>query len=307
MTNSEVAFIVVLGASLILNVALLIAVVATRKDTSSSKCSGTKKASSRVDDRIIGGTKASSRNQYPFMASVIIKKDAGLDRDAFKCGATIITRYWIVTAGHCFEEGGIIDTKYYKIHSNSLMWWKGVSHDINLYFVHPNFNENFYTENDIALAKVKNAFRSKFERPIAMAGNSYKFQTNRTVTIIGWGLPYDYKDHHPRPLNDLHETKVQLFDQIYCRKLYSQDNSVRVAKTMICAADYTGGKDACVFHSGGPMIDDKLLIGLISWRGECGNPTSPGVYTRINAFTKWILRTGKNNDKTFKPIFKNKP
>ncbi|KAF2903166.1 hypothetical protein ILUMI_03024 [Ignelater luminosus] len=303
----KVVFIIILGASLILNVALLIAIVTMKSPPSSTKCNDKSKALLLANERIVGGVKVDNMNKYPFMVSLVIKKDAGLKRDAFKCGAAIITRQWVVTAAHCFEETPLINIQHYKIYSNSLIWWKGLIHDIKSYFVHPNFNEAFYTENDIALAKVKNPFLLKFEKPVTIAGDRYSFETNRSVTIIGWGLPYDYKAHDARPLNDLYETQVKLFDQKYCSGLYSKDKHVRVAKTMICAADYTGGKDACVFDSGGPMLDKTLLIGLISWGGVCGVATSPGVYTRINAFNKWILHTGKRIDENFKPVFKNEP
>jgi secreted trypsin-like serine protease len=62
---------------------------------------------------------------------------------------------------------------------------------------------------------------------------------------------------------------------------------------MICATARQAGKDSCAGDSGGPMTREKgkmtLLVGVVSWGDPvCGS--KPGVYTRVDAFTPFILR-----------------
>lgn len=61
---------------------------------------------------------------------------------------------------------------------------------------------------------------------------------------------------------------------------------------MLCAGSLTNNTmaDACIGDSGGALVCDGFLTGIISQGhpDECGRLGFPGVYTNVLNFTKWI-------------------
>lgn len=53
----------------------------------------------------------------------------------------------------------------------------------------------------------------------------------------------------------------------------------------------SGGKDSCVGDSGGPIVYEGKLYGIVSWGLGCGMANYPGVYTNISVVLEWIADT----------------
>lgn len=61
--------------------------------------------------------------------------------------------------------------------------------------------------------------------------------------------------------------------------------------TNVCTGDSNGGKSVCKSDSGGPLMQDSTVIGIVSWaKIPCGQENSPSVYVRVSAFNSWITQ-----------------
>ena len=73
---------------------------------------------------------------------------------------------------------------------------------------------------------------------------------------------------------------------------------------MICAGDLNGKIDTCIGDSGGPLVcnsnsnsnsrnssgnSNSFLLGITSWGKGCGRKNSPGIYTKIVKYLRWIV------------------
>lgn len=49
-----------------------------------------------------------------------------------------------------------------------------------------------------------------------------------------------------------------------------------------------GGIDTCQGDSGGAMICDNVIKGIVSYGKGCAKPNKPGIYTNVYIHRKWI-------------------
>jgi len=61
-----------------------------------------------------------------------------------------------------------------------------------------------------------------------------------------------------------------------------------LTQNMMCAGYFVSNRDSCYGDSGGPLIVDNTLVGIISWGNECAEDGFPGVYTKVQNYTTWI-------------------
>uniref|UniRef100_A0A8B9S8A6 Transmembrane serine protease 4 n=1 Tax=Apteryx owenii TaxID=8824 RepID=A0A8B9S8A6_APTOW len=91
----------------------------------------------------------------------------------------------------------------------------------------------------------------------------------------------------------LQEAKVKLIDTRSCNlAAYHGD----VTEKMLCAGLPQGGVDTCQGDSGGPLLylhDRWQVVGIVSWGQGCGTPSTPGVYTSVQAYLNWIYTLAK--------------
>jgi len=126
------------------------------------------------------------------------------------------------------------------------------------------------------------------------------FPTGTRCLTAGWG----HMEEAGVVSNVVNHVSVPIVDQDLCNELYeniSQKIRLTISNDMMCAGLSEGGRDACQYDSGGPLVyydrDEQrwLLIGVVSTGYGCARAGFPGIYTKVSQFVPWIEETISNN------------
>jgi secreted trypsin-like serine protease len=102
-----------------------------------------------------------------------------------------------------------------------------------------------------------------------------------TVTAIGFGTTQVGGSIS----NTLQEVNHEMVDWNTCQKAYCANLD---RQSMICAAG--NGKDSCKGDSGGPLLHNGVVVGMVSYGYGCAVPSFPGVYSSTASAREFIQR-----------------
>ncbi|CAI5706958.1 unnamed protein product [Peronospora farinosa] len=217
--------------------------------------------------RIFGGSEADAA-RFPFIVS--LRKDTASSNTY--CGGTLIASQYVVTAGHCVMTDGT--TMYASIGS---AFGSGSSDGQQIQVIkgyrHPLYNTSAHRY-DIGVLKLERGVPTKTIELCAADGTDN--EVGQIATVGGWGLT----ENGSQSLL-LKKVDVRIISNVECNKQYSN----RITKDMLCAGG-GNGKDSCSGDSGGPLIANNVLVGIVSWGGRCG--LTAGVYTRVSYVQDYI-------------------
>ncbi|XP_050356130.1 suppressor of tumorigenicity 14 protein homolog isoform X1 [Nymphalis io] len=247
--------------------------------------------------RIIGGMETCI-NMYPY--NVAISRTG-----KHWCGGSIIDEQWILTAGHCFESAHDGDSRKlvpFIVRAGSSFHNRGgYQARVNKVFFPISYSPG-NADFDYSLLRL--------DRPLPIGRNiavlnlpakDYLIDPDDILIVTGWGSTHETGfGHIPERLRFVPVPIMKLQE---CQKAYR----FYITPRMLCAGYATGGKDACNHDSGGPAVRDGVLIGIVSFGGKkCGDPRSPGVYSRVAEITEWVEATISDNEAYTVPELKKK-
>jgi len=311
-------------------------------DLSLPSCLPTEKCGLTEDTlgRVVGG-KNTSPGEFPFTALLgyhaqkrIFPPNAPVrvfNVTQWRCGGTLINRWYVVTAGHCQGKGNKAITtvrlgEYQVTQSNAPDCLSdGVTclppvQDFDIspeaVTIHPEYDRrpsNVY--NDIALVRlprpaVLNIAVQVVCLPVDSAITARELGVVDLLEglegtfphVVGWG----HTDPFGRQFDEAHVPSA-LQQRLEVPLISTEDcNLLTPIHSQICAGGEPG-KDSCSGDSGGPLylktVDpstrrvDSLetsrwhLLGIVSFGTKVCGVGRPGIYTRVETFMPWIKKT----------------
>ncbi|XP_069313127.1 transmembrane protease serine 11C-like [Eulemur rufifrons] len=228
-------------------------------------------------NKVTGGLDA-EEGEWPWQASLQWNS-------VHRCGATLISNSWLITAAHCFVNDN--DPKGWNVSFGLLLSDPQTQRSIKDIIIHENYHYPAH-DNDIAVVHLSSPvlYTSNIRRA-CLPEATYTFPPNSDVVVTGWGT---LKSDGTSP-NILQKGLVKIIDNKTCNSGKAYGGVITPG--MLCAGYLEGRVDACQGDSGGPLVGANskgiwFLAGIVSWGDECALPNKPGVYTRVTYYRDWI-------------------
>jgi V8-like Glu-specific endopeptidase len=235
--------------------------------------------STTIKRDVVGGTGADI-SQFPYLVQVIydLGPDPSTGDEVFQlCGGTLIAPTEVLTAGHCVHNMNAADALVWAGSTENILDVpanqipSGMGALVQRQWVDPKFaaTADGAAANDVAVLSLDFPL-STVTLPLAAPSSTSLYTAGKTATIAGWGVT---DPANPQEAPNLQTASVTLASDASCAGAFGSDY---VASEMVCTG--TGSAtpataQTCNGDSGGPLIENGTLIGVVSYGGAgCAAP-----------------------------------
>ncbi|XP_062124238.1 LOW QUALITY PROTEIN: chymotrypsin-1 [Drosophila sulfurigaster albostrigata] len=224
-------------------------------------------------NRIVGGQDA-EEGAAPYQVSIQTAWRTNI------CGGVILDDRWILTAGHCALDFNLADLRIIVGTNERLVPGQILFPDEAI--VHSCYDIPAIYTNDIGLFHLNDSIVFNERTQPVQLSREYP-PAGATVTLTGWGAP----ELNWPAMEKLQTINLTVIDHADCKALWDGTDSVDIGH--ICTFTKEG-EGSCNGDSGGPLMWENKLVGLVNWGAPCA-VGKPDMHANTIYYTEWIRRT----------------
>ncbi|XP_052866165.1 CLIP domain-containing serine protease B15-like [Anopheles cruzii] len=251
-------------------------------------------------NRIWGGEET-ELGDHPWAA--LLFYNVGKNRTVPKCGGTLVSASYVITAAHCTVDRPnwkLLYARFSELNTSSTQNCTTIDdkevcrqdYDVEAIIPHPLYDmKNISRPNDICLLRLaQDVTFTDYVRPICLPSDPEIRQmpfVGEEFTVVGWG-----ETETRRASDVLLQVDLPGLRNDDCSMAYAVAN-VTLSDKQLCVGGLNG-TDSCRGDSGGPLMrqvpgDRWYLVGVVSFGARfCGTKNLPGVYTSVVKYLDWV-------------------
>lgn len=246
---------------------------------------------SKSVDLIVGGEDAKA-GEFPHQVLLGWKVDRnGTLVNDFKCGGSLISERFVLTAAHCMKFGS---PQIVRLGELDLTDESDDEFDVGIEYIRRHPEHRFKSSyHDIALIKLNQTIPfTYYIRPACL----WDTIAMNVTSVIATG--FGNTEFEGEKMSDtLRKVQLDFLSRSECEKQYlgTRNFDAGIQDSQLCIGSEREGRDACQGDSGGPVqvITEPKgctyhVLGVTSTGAACGIGRSPSIYTRVASYIDWI-------------------
>ncbi|XP_040582335.1 chymotrypsin-like protease CTRL-1 [Lepeophtheirus salmonis] len=250
----------------------------------------------RKSNRIIEGLQV-GEGEIPWQVDIVVREKPSSGK-IHKCGGSLLSASYVLTAAHCINDRTISGKKYTSDPKKSFLYLggnkereSGKKYGCAKFIVHPLYKKTRrYAKNDIGLIQIDGEVTfTPLIQPICLPYDKNEtIELESSVVVSGWGRQDpDNNSYFP------HLMRIDLFvKNLSSTECQTRSTGLIDPNTIFCVNNYP--HSTCQGDSGGPVTLERdgrcMLVGVVKSGTKCGSRRIGSKHTRVSYYLDWIYQ-----------------